>query len=439
MSDLIEDSISIDHAFIKDVLPDAAIISLNKEFLLFVIIRTAYSRVQMRVIYPQENYPSQVPIVELSSPTLPVPLLRNKEKEMIELAKVQAAQNKPQVEVMFNYLFDFIHGNLFVPCWKEIKLIKNKCDTAGYKIGADDKKGMIQLRLNNGAYHQSIVLIIPPMYPEVGVEIQFTASNLSTNIQEVFKHQIEDVVRRCVAGFKGSDAIEATLNPDTNRDKAKASKGTLVSDKVSLTTDALKGLQHDVNVLKQIADLREVNAGMDKRNQFTAHSTSVRKEARKDLRRLAKAENAADIAQEQERLRELEQQETLQLMSCKPSDTAQASLLAAATFLIDHYMEKLPSEQCFACRESLLPAEPKHKCLQDPKHTKYPMRIFCGHWIHYGCLDNWLTTPPFVRKCLVCDRQIWHPDWPEPKILEKEWQATQAKQREVDDIGHMFG
>jgi hypothetical protein len=35
----------------------------------------------------------------------------------------------------------------------------------------------------------------------------------------------------------------------------------------------------------------------------------------------------------------------------------------------------------------------------------------------------------------VCDRRIWHPDWPEDhKMLEKAWQNKEARMREMNDV-----
>eukprot|EP01032_Pedospumella_encystans_P028660 gene28660-32372_t len=68
------------------------------------------------------------------------------------------------------------------------------------------------------------------------------------------------------------------------------------------------------------------------------------------------------------------------------------------------------------------------------------MRTFCGHWLHFQCLNEWLTTPPFVRMCPVCARRIWHPDWPEDhKQLEKAWQANEARKREMCDVSDFMG
>jgi hypothetical protein len=115
----INPAILIDHQYIKDEVGDAAIITLTKEFITVIIIRTVYAKIQLRIQYT-ENYPNSPPIVELSS-TLPTPLLRSKEKECIEKAKEHLGQ--PQVSYIFDIMNDFIQNNLFVPCWKEMKQV----------------------------------------------------------------------------------------------------------------------------------------------------------------------------------------------------------------------------------------------------------------------------------------------------------------------------
>jgi hypothetical protein len=178
------DAILEDHAFIKEDLPKAAILTLTGQFVTVVIMRTPYSRVQLRVqvseyvsdpthafpfllapyaprsdwffyvlfavltpsqecnsceslftkiiflslscltndcdydnyflpccasshlsrytssaIQYLEKYPFEAPLVELSSPSLPAPLLRNKEKECVEKAKNYLGQ--PQVKHIY--------------------------------------------------------------------------------------------------------------------------------------------------------------------------------------------------------------------------------------------------------------------------------------------------------------------------------------------------
>ena len=112
-----------------------------------------------------------------------------------------------------------------------------------------------------------------------------------------------------------------------------------------ITSDAIKGLQHDVQVLKQISDLRDINNSKDKRNQNMLHSIKERRIARKDLKRLAKLESRADN-EEEERLRKQEQEEMISLLNSKPSGSSQPSLLVTSQYLLKHCGEKLVSMKC---------------------------------------------------------------------------------------------
>jgi len=428
------DSINQDMVFIRDVLPEAAILTLTPEIISFALLRTAYTRVQVRVIY-KDGYPNKTPIVELTSKVLPVPLLKNKEKECEALAGKH--RGEPQLEHIFNFMYDFIQDNMFLPCWKEVKKVAAMCEGTDHKLGCDDKKGVLQLRLRNGLYRQSIDITVPPMYPEECVVVDFPAGNLPSSIMHVFKSHAEDIARRCMAGFTPEAALDALHDTDSagRNQRTAAEKAAAAREKVVLTNSSLKSLQHDVKVLKKFADLREANTGKDKRNQFTLYSTLERKEFRKNLRRLAKSEKTADIEAEEKRLMQLEQEEMVTLMGKKPNGIAQPSLLAVATYLIQHYFDKLPQEPCQACKECVFPKDPKNADLCNPKSDMRPMRTYCGHWLHHKCLDMWLTTPPFIHKCPVCDRRIWHPDWPEDhKRLEKAYNAQQAKLREMSDV-----
>lgn len=318
---------------------------------------------------------------------------------------------------------------MFVPCWKEIKQLAGLVSNGVGAMGAVDKEGVLQLRLTSGNYRQNIQLRVPAMYPEEGVEIEFQYSNYPTDIQYIFKSQAEEIVRRCLAGYSPEAALQSS-NPIKDPATVKKTE----SSAPKLSAGSLKSMKHDVAVLKQISDLREVSTSKDKRNQSSSFSTMEKKEARKDLRRLAKAETAAD--EEQERLRkEEEQAEMLRLMGTKVSGTAQPSLYAVARFLVEDYVLRLPQEKCQACNLSVLPADPADDAVTNPQSSKRPMRTFCGHWLHFSCLDEWLTTPPFIRKCPVCERRIWHPDWPsDVKALERTWQNKQMKAREMSDV-----
>jgi len=318
---------------------------------------------------------------------------------------------------------------MFIPCWKEMKAVANLCEGKG-QLGCDDKEGILHMRISKDNYRQSIKLKIPPMYPEEGVEIEFLNSNFPDDIQWMFKAQAEEIIRRCVAGFSPDDAVKSQ--------SVKLPPGKVEKKGPALTSGNLKNLKHDVNVLKQMTDLRVATTSGDK-NAYYTETNAKRKEARKELRRLAKAENEKDMEEERQ-LRDAEQAEMKALMKAQISDVAQPSLLPVAKYLVDNYAILLPVELCQNCKKPILSSNPDDDAMKNPKSDKRPMRTFCGHWLHWNCLDEWLTTPPFIRQCPICDRRIWHPDWPEDhRLAEKAWAKKEEKNREISDVANLLG
>jgi hypothetical protein len=448
-----ERAIQEDNDFVTDFIPPAAILAQNEDFITVVIIRTAYAKVQLRIQYRTIDYPNEVPIIELSSPTLPLPLLRNKEKECAE--KAQEYLGKPQFAKIYEHIYSFIQSNMFIPCWKEIKQVMTLCDGKG-TFGADDKEGILSVRLTSGRFKQSFKFKIPYNYPEEGVQIEFLSSNFPNEIQQMFKSQVEEIIRRCVAGFSLEEAINVSASSILNRGQQLSQQDGNNHKTVKITTSAIKNMKHDVNVLKQMSDLRATATPNNNNNNNNSSSTTIdttnflnkqlaqeRREARKDLRKLAKVENEAELL-EQQRLREEEQQVMQQLLRSKISETSQPSLYPAMKFLLEDYLQRLAHEPCQACKEyCIIPlSEPSPTTTpqqqpqqQQPDKSKRPMRTFCGHWLHWDCLNTWLTTPPFIRQCPVCTKRIWHPDWPEDyKQLEKAWQSKEARKREMADV-----
>jgi hypothetical protein len=435
-----------DLEFVREFVPSAAILCCNKEVITLVLMRTAYSRVQLKILYTPK-YPADPPIVELTSPTLPLMLLRNKEKECVDAARTQAA-GKAQVSVIYSLVHRFIQTNLFVPCWKEIKQVMAVCEGKG-TLSADEEKGILLLRLKVGEYKQTIKFTVPAEYPEDGVALEFSASNFPQEVMFAFQAQASEVVRRCVAGFtpeaalSGSNPVElpaCMLASASASASAAASAGKKAQpDARALTTQSLSSLKHDVNALKQISDLRSATQASSK-HVYAPHASAERKQARKELRRLARQEGERD-EEEEKALRELEDAEMLALMKLKISDTAQPSLLTSARFLVEDFVARLPAEKCQACCKPAFPSNPSDESVTEPRSPQRPVRVFCGHWLHWRCLDQWLTTPPFIRFCPVCkDRRIYHPDWPaDHKQLEKAWAKKEERIREEADLGAMMG
>ena len=148
--------------------------------------------------------------------------------------------------------------------------------------------------------------------------------------------------------------------------------------------------------------MRVATVTKDKKYQYALHGNAERRDARKELRKLAKAELNHDETIEK-KVREEEQAEMKELMKLKISDTAQPSLLVAARFLLDSYVNKLPVEKCQNCQNTVLPEIPdddvteKAQGSSGKEHSLKPMRTYCGHWLHFKCLNDWLTSPPFIR------------------------------------------
>jgi hypothetical protein len=279
----------------------------------------------------------------------------------------------------------------------------------------------------------------------------------------------QEIVRRCEAGFSPETAASALAQMNESALSSETTKGSAVRRAVedggkkeiktrALDAEGIKALKNDERVLQQISVLRTAAKAPAQAFQYEKHAVADRKAARQKLRRLARAETAID-QEEEELLKEMEQQEMLSLLKSKCSDTAQPSLLPVSKYLWEEFANRLPREPCQKCQETVLAprSEVDGKLIEasatasaaDKKKKgsgssssggKKPMRIFCGHWLHYDCLDNWLSTPPFVRDCTVCARRIWHPQWPQdPKQLERAWQMKEAARREQSEIGDLLG
>ena len=169
--------------------------------------RTAYSRIQFRLQYPRD-YPNEISIIELSSPSLPPPLLRNKEKECREIIKENLG--KSQFSLIYEFLYNFVHSNLFIPCWKEVKQVMTLCEGKG-TITAVDKEGLLRFKLREGEFYQDINVSIPFLYPEEGIQIEFLShSNFPLDIQNIYISQAQEICRRCVAGFYADHVTEVS-------------------------------------------------------------------------------------------------------------------------------------------------------------------------------------------------------------------------------------
>ena len=112
---------------------------------------------------------------------------------------------------------------------------------------------MLQLRLKQGMYRQSINVRVPELYPEEAVQIDIKQSSFPADISYMYKAQADEIARRCAAGFSPEQALQNTSGFRTQVLGKPAGDA-----KERLNANNLKNLKHDVNVLKQISDLRNV-------------------------------------------------------------------------------------------------------------------------------------------------------------------------------------
>lgn len=223
---------------------------------------------------------------------------------------------------------------------------------------------------------------------------------------------------------------------------AKVKADGLANVQIRVTADHVRSLKHDVEFLKQTSELRELDSAKKKGdNSQYAHSAQERKAARRALKTMSKASggrtrpHAAQLtcslalglplwvwcafvcvrvqhatADEEARLRAEEERLQAEMeagLSFKSSE-AQPSLAATAQFLIKSFAIGVPASRCQFCEQYVLP-EPVSKLqevLSKSKHPRHPIRVFCGHWFHYKCLDTLLRSPPFEHDCQVPKRPL---------------------------------
>ena len=322
-------------------------------------------------------------------------------------------------------------------------------------LSANHTTGVIKLKMSCGRYVASATLTVPPAYPDDPPSLDLGATTSTTmpeGLRRAFAAQAVEIGRKCAVGYTVEEARRAA-NPITM--PAHVLK---FEQRYTLDNAKLKTLTSDVRTLKQVSALR--GAGKQATGgpqwQKTLHNAGA-KAARRELARLSKSEMTKDM--EALELEKAEQQAELSALIAKPSGVANGSLLAMVEFLLYDFVWMLPRETCQVCGRRVMPTDPAELAalLADAKYDggggkkgrmrakeaerRKPIRVFCGHWLHWGCLDTALTTPPFGKQCSRgCGRALYHPDWPsEVAKLEKAWTMKEARRREIEEVTQFMG
>eukprot|EP00968_Pinguiococcus_pyrenoidosus_P008701 scaffold641_cov237-Pinguiococcus_pyrenoidosus.AAC.9 len=199
---------------------------------------------------------------------------------------------------------------------------------------------------------------------------------------------------------------------------------------------ALQASDFELDSPCQVTDLRAVERTRESRNGALVNSTDERRRARRLLTRIQKKEHAAD----QEYEKKMQELELAEESGPEVSEMPQPSLGAVMHLMVKKLVIDIPRETCQVCEQRVFPENPDSDVLNDAEAPLRPLRVFCGHYFHWQCLDAWMSTPPFVRYCKHCERRIYHPDWPsDHRIMERAWANKQAREREVNDVSDFLG
>eukprot|EP00033_Pygsuia_biforma_P004168 GCRY01004575.1.p1 GENE.GCRY01004575.1~~GCRY01004575.1.p1 ORF type:complete len:434 (-),score=98.96 GCRY01004575.1:338-1567(-) len=140
------------------------------------------------------------------------------------------------------------------------------------------------------------------------------------------------------------------------------------------------------------------------------------------------------LAQTEEQARMVHRNYSPKARKNAPPPEPAPCLGAAVFFLSRDLVHCYPRAACQLCHEQLFPEDPA-KGMQGVEKAKRVERVYCGHLYHFGCLDKYMTTPPFGKACPGCNQRIYHPKWtPDIDLLEKRWATQQARIREVMDV-----
>jgi len=118
-----------------------------------------------------------------------------------------------------------------------------------------------------------------------------------------------------------------------------------------------------------------------------------------------------------------------------PPFQPRTSLLPVVEFLTRDF-RRFPTDVCQQCRKVALPADPAQG-VEDGGADLHVERVYCGHLYHFGCLLQYMKTPPFDggKKCLLCARRIFHDKYKvSPQLAEARWAQEQARERELGEV-----
>ena len=218
-------SVSEEISGAKRLFPSVNVKTATSSFLIATYERSPYTRIKMTLTFP-EGYPSHPLVVNIDQDDIVPPNLKKKlEKEMNNLAAEKAKNaTYDQVRSVWGHLVSFIDGNMFVPCWKELKksvdlVQKSNTDTPTTRKQStisiiSESKGKLLVCLHNEAYYYKCTITIDPAYPDYSAVtggkaclLAVQSTNFPDSIKTMLTSQAQEVVRRMQEGLSSGRAL----------------------------------------------------------------------------------------------------------------------------------------------------------------------------------------------------------------------------------------
>lgn len=472
-------SISEEISEAKKLFPSIRVITATHAFLVATYDRSPYTRIKTTITFPKgespaECYPTHPLVVSIDQDAVVPPGLKKKlEKEFNTLASEKAADGAQfdQVRYVWERMMNFVDGNLFVPCWRQLKKCADLVQQSSAPTDATNKtkqsalsiiseaKGKIGLALYDEAYFYKCSITIDPAYPDYSAAtggkaclLKLLSTNFPSSIEVMITTQASEIVRRMQEGLSSEQALHLSNPIKVPKNFHLDSDDLNEGSNNRVTNETILNIKHDTEALKRVSDLRGASAAHAPGNTKYVNSKALakeRKDARRTIQKITESERAADSkAEEKEREWKLEEKKRLagyyDVHNVPTGGTIvpQPSLFVLVTFLMEK-VKGLAFQHCPCCKKRVLPVNPDelipmYHSTNKGKHASKlkPMHTYCGCWYHKACLNTFLTEPPFGSECptINCGRRVFHPHWPsDKKQLEREWAARQARIRELDD------
>eukprot|EP00967_Tisochrysis_lutea_P007900 scaffold9424_cov27-Tisochrysis_lutea.AAC.2 len=418
-------------------LPSDRVLSLTSGVVKVRLGSSAYKQLTL-TLRALEGYPRRPLVPELSSASLPPPLL---EKLTLALEKEAATHaGGTQLVEAVTALQRLLDANRLLTAWEEIRQARQllEAEEVG-ELKLSEKAGRVTLRAGRAGHTVDIAFVVPEAYPAQPVVPELKRTTFPNVVASYFVAKLTELARRLADGFEP----EPTGRPaEVGGEEARQSGAHYGERAKELTKLKTRMAKDDVSVDLSSRGIHELKSDTEFLHQFANVRDNY--DQRKERRRLVHIENKHDT--------EVAQAKRMQHVA--QGREPRYSLLPAIRMVVEQWVIRISREPCQLCERLVIPApadgQEDRAVGGDVTGTRTdgtyqphdPMRTLCGHWYHFGCLDPHMTSPPFDKKCQACGKPIEHAHWTKAgkrALLEKRWAFEEARKREVGDVSDFLG